>query len=199
MIFHVFILFQRIVLLINTHYLKLKYCLFISSIGKNKIEKGVRLRPLLNLSERILNVKLLGENRIGSYSIIQGSGSISFGRGSYCGDYCVFGVNENIDIGANVMIAQAVTIRDTDHVFSNADIPMVDQGISTKGIVICNNVWIGHGAIILKGVTVGEGAIVAAGAVVKSDVPSFSIVGGVPAKVISQRAKPLQNSKLSTI
>ena len=47
--------------------------------------------------------------------------------------------------------------------------------------------WIAHGATILSGVTVGDGAIVAAGAVVVKDVPPYTIVGGVPAKLIKWR------------
>jgi len=44
-------------------------------------------------------------------------------------------------------------------------------------------VWIGYGAILLHGITIGEGAVVAAGTIVTKDVPSYSIVGGVPAKL----------------
>jgi len=55
------------------------------------------------------------------------------------------------------------------------------------GIVVKDDVWIGHGATILDGVTIGQGAIVAAKAVVTKDVPDYAIVGGVPAKVIRYR------------
>ncbi len=55
--------------------------------------------------------------------------------------------------------------------------------------IIGNDVWIGFGATILNGVKVGDGAIVAARAVVTSDVPAYSLVGGVPARVIKMRAK----------
>ncbi len=54
-------------------------------------------------------------------------------------------------------------------------------------VVIGNDVWIGHGVIVLPGVTVGDGAVLAAGAVVTKDVPPYTIVGGVPAKVIRAR------------
>lgn len=53
-----------------------------------------------------------------------------------------------------------------------------------KPILIKNNAWIGAGATILPGVTIGENAIVAAGAVVSQSVPSNTVVGGIPAKII---------------
>ena len=54
-------------------------------------------------------------------------------------------------------------------------------------VTIGNDVWIGAGAIILDGVTIGDGAVIAAGAVVVRDVEPYSIVGGVPAKLIRNR------------
>lgn len=53
--------------------------------------------------------------------------------------------------------------------------------------VIGNDVWIGHGVIVLPGVKIGDGAVLAAGAVVTKDVPPYTIVGGVPAKIIRER------------
>ncbi|MDL2402085.1 DapH/DapD/GlmU-related protein [Rhizobium mayense] len=54
-------------------------------------------------------------------------------------------------------------------------------------VTIGHDVWIGHGVIVLPGVTVGNGAVLAAGAVVSKDVAPYTIVGGVPAKMIRER------------
>lgn len=116
-----------------------------------------------------------------------GTGRIVIGPRSYVNEYCVIGCNDAITIGADVMIASAVSIRDTDHNFARTDIPMNQQGVSSLPVVIGDDVWIGHGAAVLKGVTIGEGAIVAAGAVVTSDVAPYEIVGGVPARTIGKR------------
>jgi acetyltransferase-like isoleucine patch superfamily enzyme len=64
---------------------------------------------------------------------------------------------------------------------------MKEQGVTRSFIKIGDDVWLGAGSTVLAGVTVGRGAIIAAGAVVTKDVPSFSIVGGVPAKIIKSR------------
>lgn len=164
-----------------------KFWPFLKIQGRgNRIGIGVVVRPF-QFGRDNLRIVLGGGNRIGNYSVIQGSAQISFGRGSFCGEFCIFGVNAGIKIGQNVMIAQAATIRDTDHQTLSLDIPMAKQGIVTAPVTIGDDVWIGHGAVILKGVTVGRGAIVAAGAVVTKNVPEYSIVAGVPAKVLSMR------------
>lgn len=68
---------------------------------------------------------------------------------------------------------------------------MLDKSVveaeSKGGITICDDVWLGCRSTILDGVTVGQGSVVAAGAVVSKDVPPYSIVGGVPAKIIKYR------------
>lgn len=64
----------------------------------------------------------------------------------------------------------------------------VTDAWDNKGaIVIGNDVWVGYEAVIMQGVTIGDGAIIGARAVVTKDVPSYSIVGGVPAKPIRKR------------
>lgn len=70
----------------------------------------------------------------------------------------------------------------------NMDKKDVAKGWDNKGdIIVGNDVWIGYNAIIMAGVKIGDGAIVAAGAVVVKDVAPYTIVGGVPAKMIRKR------------
>lgn len=59
-----------------------------------------------------------------------------------------------------------------------------------NAVTIGHDVWIGHGATILPGVTVGNGAVIGAGAVVSKDVAPYTIVGGVPARLIRERFEP---------
>lgn len=61
------------------------------------------------------------------------------------------------------------------------------EALGKGNILVDDDVWIGYGAVVMSGVHIGQGAVIAAGAVVTKDVPPYSIVGGVPAKVIKYR------------
>lgn len=91
-------------------------------------------------------------------------------------------------IGNYVMIAPYTAILNSTHKFERTDIPMCHQG-EEKNLnpVILDDVWIGRNAIIMPGITIGEGSIIAAGSVVTKDVEPYSVVGGVPAKIIRKR------------
>ncbi|QIZ77314.1 acyltransferase [Ferrimonas lipolytica] len=102
-------------------------------------------------------------------------------------------INENVFIqsaiiGNNVMIAPNVAILSSTHSYERLDIPMVDQE-DTFGLtpIIEDDVWIGRSVVIRHGVTIGRGAVVGACSLVTKDVPSYAIVGGVPAKVLKYR------------
>jgi len=165
---------------------RLKFWPYLSVGPRCLIHRGVLVRAL-QLKNEALELILKGNNAIGRYTLIQGSASIVFGKNSYCGQFCVFGANELIEIGRDVMIADAVTIRDTDHVILDVTKPMNRQGMVSAPVHVGDDVWIGHGATILKGVHIGRGAIIAAGAVVSTDVPEFAVVGGVPARILRMR------------
>ena len=87
------------------------------------------------------------------------------------------------------MIAQYVIITSNIHKYDRVDVDINKQKELAKTVTIKKGAWIGARAIILPGITIGTGAIVGAGAVVTKDVPSLSVVAGVPARVIKTRAK----------
>ena len=181
-----FVKAQRLSSRLNTLAVCIKYWPFLRTGSHCSIQSGVRIKPFW-FRKGLLEVVLAGENTLGHHTDSPGSGLITFGENSFCGAFCVFAANESVKIGADVMIATAVTIRDTDHHFGDLSKPMLHQGTWTSPVIIEDDVWIGHGATILKGVTVGRGAIIAAGAVVTKDVPAYEIVGGVPARTIGSR------------
>ena len=169
-----------------TFYYKLFYFKTIYNKNLFNIRGRIKIIPFSKLGK--LNIELLKGSFLKENIIIQGSGKFILGENSYLSSYCVIGVNESISIGKNVMIADAVSIRDTNHNFQDINIPMKNQGINTSPIIIEDDVWVGYGAVITKGVTIRKGVIIGANAVVTKDVPEYAIVGGVPAKIIKYRS-----------
>ena len=109
---------------------------------------------------------------------------IRIGRDSLIGEYNVLRGQGGITIGDRVYTAPMVQLLAVNHNFDDPSRPMVDQGITAEGIIVEDDVWIGAGAIVTDAVRIGKGAVVAAGAVVTSDVPPRTVVGGTPARVI---------------
>jgi len=96
-------------------------------------------------------------------------------------------IRGKVEIGSNVMFGPSVSIFSESHGNDRTDIPMIEQATKRIGVKIEDDVWIGTKATVLDGVTIGKGSIIAAGSVVNKDVPPYSIVAGVPAKVIKSR------------
>ena len=92
-----------------------------------------------------------------------------------------------IKIGSRTMIGHGTKLISAGHNIPAKKGQMRFSGAFLDEIIIENDVWIGTQVVILPGVRIGEGAIVAAGAVVTKEVRPFSIVGGVPAKLIRMR------------
>lgn len=126
--------------------------------------------------------------RVAEHVTINNPGMVSVGDNCYIGTGSQFYPwKAPITIGHNVMIAAGVRMITRKHGFADLDHPMAKQGYTNAPIVIEDDVWIGFQAVILPGVTIGRGSIVGAGAVVTKDVGPYSIVGGVPARLIRQR------------
>ena len=128
----------------------------------------------------------LGEKSvIESYCCINNAvGDVTIGNYTRIGIHCT--VIGPVCIGNNVNLAQGITVTALNHNFEDTSMRIDEQGISTKPVIISDDVWIGANAVILPGVTIGRHSVVAAGAVVTKDVPDNSLVAGIPAKVIRQ-------------
>lgn len=91
-------------------------------------------------------------------------------------------------IGNDVMMGPDCMIFTKNHCTSRIDLPMNQQGFTEEApVTIEDDVWIGARVTILPGVCIGRGSVVAAGAVVTHSIPPYSVVGGVPAKIIKSR------------
>lgn len=119
------------------------------------------------------------------------------GKASY-GDIRIFTWNNEskLVIGNYCSIAPEVTFMlDVEHYTNHIStypfraqiLNNEKEAFSNGNIIIDDDVWIGFRATILSGVHIGQGAVIAAGAVVTKDIPPYSIVGGIPAKIIKYR------------
>lgn len=111
---------------------------------------------------------------------------IRIGRDSLIGEMNVIRGQGGITIGDRVYTSPLVQMLAVNHLFDDPTRPFVEQGITARGIVVEDDVWIGGGAIITDGVRIGRGSVVAAGSVVTKDVPPHMVVAGVPARVVRE-------------
>lgn len=164
-------------------------------VQKSKLAGNVELQEGVKISECFFS----GNINIGRYTSISGPNtsviSSSIGK---------------VTIGSFCSIARGVQIQEFNHNFmrtssyffsKNIFQTGVEKDIFTKGdIIIEDDVWLGTNAVILSGVTIGRGSIISAGTIVNKDVPAYSILGGVPGKLIKKRfgdqtIELLENSK----
>lgn len=134
--------------------------------------KGVYLRPTCSDLKGLWNM-----------SIGDGS-SIPKGSVFYCteapltiGKKVIFGPNPTIITGDHRMDVVGKFIMDSNEKLPENDAP----------VIVEDDVWAGANITILKGVTIGRGCVIAAGAVVNRTMPPYSIIGGVPARVLKRR------------
>jgi len=132
---------------------------------------------------------------VGKYSIIQVTGvARQLGVGLRLGDhvglnaFTFIGAQGGVTIGNNVICGPRVSFHAENHQYGDRAAPIRLQGVTRRGIVVEDDCWIGAACVILDGVRVGRGSVLAAGSVVTRDVPPYSVVAGVPARVIKQRS-----------
>jgi len=117
--------------------------------------------------------------------------NIKIGDDTIIGDHAFLDGRAKLSIGNHVDIASSVMIFNSEHDLSKNNFSAIVEPVE-----IGDYVFIGPRVIILPGVKIGKGAVVAAGAVVTKDVSDFTIVGGVPAKVIGERKNKNPDYKL---
>lgn len=97
---------------------------------------------------------------------------------------CYIDAAGGITIGDNVSIAHSSTLISTNHTWNNVDLPIKYNPEIFGEIIIEDDVWIGCGVRVLAGVSLGSRSVVAAGAVVNKSFGDYSLIGGVPAKLL---------------
>jgi len=114
---------------------------------------------------------------------IQFGDRVSFNTNVYI-NACLGG---KISLGNDVLIGPNSVLRASDHVTTDLDRPINQQGHTGGEIIIEDDVWVGGNVTAVGGVRIGKGSVVAAGAVVTHDVEPYTVVGGVPAVFIKKR------------
>lgn len=149
---------------------------FINAFSKN----GITLGAPVSIQKRV---------------IIECSGSLTeLGVGLEIGNYVGIGSNSflgcagGVTIGDNTILGNFVSIHSENHISSDLEVPIRNQGTFSKGVSIGANCWVGAKATILDGVILKDGCIIAAGSVVLEGVyEENSIIGGVPARILKKR------------
>ncbi|MEI7554283.1 acyltransferase [Candidatus Chlorohelix sp.] len=125
---------------------------------------------------------------------------IKIGKRCIIGEFSIIRGQGGVTIGDSVLFAPMVQVLAVQHRYGDTTRPVMDQGITAKGIEIGDGAWLGSAAIVLDGVKIGKGAIIGAAAVVTKDVPDHCIAVGNPAKVVRNlQEQPLAPEKLSEL
>lgn len=175
--------------------------IFLGSNVKIKNSWNLQLGKWLNIEDQVYinalgkHKMVIGNNvRIGAFSRLIGSGSfqdlgkgIQIGNNVGIGEFAYLGGAGGLSIGSDTIIGQYLSCHPENHNYHHLDIPIRLQGVSRQGIEIGKNCWIGSKVTILDGVHIGDHSIIAAGAVVTKSCPAYSIIGGIPAKILKTR------------
>jgi len=199
MIFDKFICFLRglklLLFLRNPKFILLGRKVKFFNIPQISFGKWVKLDDYVYLSALGKDKIILGNNTgIGAFSRIVISTSfnnlgnfIKIGDNVGIGEFAYLGGGGGLEIGDGCIVGQYFSCHPENHIFEDSQKPIRLQGVTRKGIKIGCNCWIGAKVTILDGVTIGDNCVIAAGAVVTKDMPTDSVIGGVPAKVIKSR------------
>lgn len=140
---------------------------------------------------RILLLRLMGAKIGKSVGLYRGfevrdPWKLKIGDNTLIGHKALLDARKGLIIGSNVNLSNEVMIWSLHHDYNDEFFEIIGDKV-----IIEDYAWICSRAIILPGVTIGKGAVVAAGSVVTKDVEPYTVVGGIPAKVISKRSSNL--------
>ncbi|RZJ71970.1 acyltransferase [Flavobacterium sp.] len=160
--------------------------------SKIKFGKSVTIESHVKIDGYAKEGVQLGNGvKIGSYSWVSCTSHFSkYGKGlkignnSAVGQFTEFGAAGGIEIGNDVIMGSYISFHSENHNFEDTSKPIREQGVTSKGIKLGNNIWVGAKVTFLDGCEVGDNSVVAAGAVVTGIYPANSVIGGIPAKVL---------------
>jgi acetyltransferase-like isoleucine patch superfamily enzyme len=152
----------------------------------HKKGKGAKIRRRTRIDVLPFNSFSLGAGSvIEDFSTINnGVGAVAIGSNTLIGMSNV--IIGPVTIGNNVILAQNIVASGLNHTYTDINLPIQQQNVTTAPITIEDDCWIAANVVITAGVTIGKHSVIAGGAVVTKDIPPFSVAAGNPAKVIKQ-------------
>jgi acetyltransferase-like isoleucine patch superfamily enzyme len=175
--------------------LKYLYSFIQSKTGYKKFGKG----SIIKYPNRIWNKSnieigdnvFIAENSFFAASVIfqdqKFNPLIKIGNNVSIGGNLIIGCVDSVVIEDDVLIADRVFISDHIHDYENVKIPIINQKLKSKGgVLIKRGSFIGVNSVIMPGVIVGKNSVIGASSVVTKSVPDYSIVAGIPAKIIKK-------------
>jgi len=165
--------------------------LFFSIINLFNFHFKIRVVGNLFDTVRMFLLKISG-SKIGHKSIIHANvmiynpHNLEIGNNSFIGSNSEIFNYSKISIGDNVDIGTQLYVNTNNHLFENNELPINEQGGTSKAITIGSNVWIGARVTILSGVRIGDKVVIGAGAVVTKNLEGGYVYAGVPAKKIKK-------------
>ncbi|MBC1358051.1 acyltransferase [Listeria booriae] len=152
----------------------------------NRLVFGRIIRRLKNQMARVFFGSCAKTSNLRPRLKLRHPKNIHLGDRSSIGDHARIIAAAPVHIGDDVLIAPEVVILTETHCINGRE-KILDSGTTKKPVWIGNDVWIGTRVTILAGAEIPDGCVVAAGAVVPAKkYPPYSVIGGVPARVIKQ-------------
>ncbi len=125
-------------------------------------------------------------------------GLLTIGPRVNIGAGCILYASTELRIGADTMLAAMCYVGGGRYTTrGRTDTPIASQPVPRIGVVIEDDCWLGAGVIVIDGVHIGRGSVIAAGAVVTADVAPYSVVAGVPGRLVATRFGPHNSGKTS--
>jgi len=168
---------------------RVSFTCYIKKPANITLGRNVKIHGNASLDAGSTGALTIGDRVIlDRYAYINASrGGVRIDAGTAINNFSLIDGTGGVEIGRNVLIGPHVQIISYQHNYRDRSLPIKQQGTTGKKIEIQNDVWIGAGSVILAGVVIGQGSVVGAGSVVTRSCAPYSVLAGVPARLMKER------------